>query len=144
MIKKDILLQQYKLYVESAEKVSDRRQSANSYFLALNSLILSFAGYLTTFSFRLWHIVIAASGISISILWLLTLKSFRSLNSAKFKVIHSLEEDLPAELFKKEWEYLDRGKKKRTYLKLSLVEQGIPLIFIILYVIIVILMIYIK
>lgn len=33
----DHLLEQYKLYVESARHVSDRRESANNYFLTINS-----------------------------------------------------------------------------------------------------------
>lgn len=134
MKNENALIEQYKLYIQTAEKVSDRRQSANNYFLIVNSLLLSFTGYLTTLSFSLWHIVISIAGISISFLWLLTLRSFRSLNTAKFKVIHELERELPVDLFKREWDYLEQ------YLKLSVVEQGVPIIFLILYVFIIILM----
>ena len=87
-----------------------------------------------------WHILVGISGIAISFLWLLTLKSFRSLNSAKFKVIHEVEKNLSFSLFKEEWKYLDEGKSPRKYLKLSVVEQGIPIIFILLYVSMIILM----
>lgn len=40
------LLDQYKLYVEMADRISQRRTTANSYFLSVNSAILAFAGYL--------------------------------------------------------------------------------------------------
>jgi hypothetical protein len=42
------LLDQYKLYVEMADRISQRRTSANTYFLSVNSAILAFAGYLTS------------------------------------------------------------------------------------------------
>ncbi len=38
------LLEQYKVYVGMADKISDRRQTANSYFLAVNSGLLAFVG----------------------------------------------------------------------------------------------------
>jgi hypothetical protein len=41
------LLDQYKLYVEMADRISQRRTTANSYFLSVNSAILAFVGYLT-------------------------------------------------------------------------------------------------
>jgi len=141
MKEKEILLEQYKLYVESAEKVSDRRQSANNYFLTLNSVLVAFSGYLTSFTFQIWHIIIAVAGICISFLWLLTLKSCRNLNSGKFKIIHSLEKKLPAKLFKDEWDCLEKGENKKTYLKLSVVEQGVPIIFFVLYILIIVIMI---
>lgn len=136
----DIFFEQYKLYVETVEKVSDRRQNANNFFLTLNSAILAFTGFLTTQSFEVWHILVAIAGLSITILWLLTLRSFRSLNSCKFKVIHELEEKLPSKLFTCEWNYLGQGKSKRKYLKLSVIEQGIPLVFSILYLALIVIM----
>ena len=73
------------------------------------------------------------AGIIICIFWVLNLKSYRSLNTAKYKVIHRIEEKLPIKLFDDEWELLDRGQNKKSYLKLSVVEQGVPITFIILY-----------
>jgi len=137
----DIILEQYKLYVNTAEKVSDRRQSSNNFYLTLNSVMLTFAGFLTGLHLEFWHIIIAITGIFISLLWFLAITSFRKLNSGKFKVIHCLEEKLPIKLFKDEWACLGEGKKVRKYIKLSLVEQGIPFIFMLLYAIIIILMI---
>jgi len=137
----DIILEQYKLYVETAERVSDRRQSSNSFYLTLNSVLLAFTGFLTSLFFEFWHIIIAVAGIFISILWFLSITSFRNLNSGKFKVIHCLEEKLPIKLFKDEWACLEKGENLKKYIKLSVVEQGVPFMFILLYVIIIILMV---
>jgi hypothetical protein len=39
------LLEQYKLYVEMADRISGRRQSANSFFLSVNTAIIAAVGY---------------------------------------------------------------------------------------------------
>ena len=44
------LLEQYKLYVASTEKISDRRQRANNYFITINTAIL--AGLLLSLRIR--------------------------------------------------------------------------------------------
>lgn len=135
----EIFFGQYKLYVETAEKVSEKRQTANTYFLSLNSFLLVLSGYLTTIKFQLWHLLLIITGIFICIFWLLNLQSYRNLNSAKYKVIHEMEDKLPINLFDKEWDFLERGKNKGVYLKLSVAEQGVPIIFIFLYWIILVL-----
>lgn len=38
---KSHFLEQYKIYLESIEKTSDRRQSANNYFLTANTVLVS-------------------------------------------------------------------------------------------------------
>ncbi len=140
MDEKEIILEQYKLYVNSAEKVSDQRQSSNNFYLTLNSVLLAFTGFLTTLNFAIWHTILAFAGICISILWLLTITSFRNLNGGKFKVIHEIEKMLPIKLFDKEWSYLGRGNNLSRYIKISLVEQGIPIVFFILYVLVIFIM----
>ena len=39
------LLEQYKIYISSVEKISDRRQKANEFFLALNSALVTLLGF---------------------------------------------------------------------------------------------------
>ena len=135
-------MRQYEKYIDSAEKVSDRRQNSNNFFLSLNSILLAFTGFLTTLSFEFWHTILAFAGVCISILWLLTITSFRNLNSGKFKVIHDMEKKLPIKLFDDEWTHLGRGNNLSKYIKISLVEQGIPIIFFILYVLVIMLMFF--
>jgi len=43
---KNHLFAQYQLYVESVEKISDRRQNANNYFITINTVLISFLGIL--------------------------------------------------------------------------------------------------
>lgn len=41
---KDIYFEQYKLYIQGIENISDRRDAANKYFITLNSSIFVLAG----------------------------------------------------------------------------------------------------
>ena len=127
-----ILLEQYKLISESADKITDKRQSTNNFYLGVNSFILAVASYLAVSKVNTVSILISVSGLLVSVVWLKNINSFKQLNSAKFKVIHELEEYLPARVYQKEDEYLQKG-----YYKLTAVEKWIPVIFGVLYVIII-------
>ena len=127
-----ILLEQYKLISESADKITDKRQSTNNFYLGVNSFILAVASYLAVSKVNTVSILISVSGLLVSVVWLKNINSFKQLNSAKFKVIHELEEYLPARVYQKEDEYLQKG-----YYKLTAVEKWIPIIFGVLYVIII-------
>jgi|688.fasta_scaffold639984_1 hypothetical protein len=125
-----IALEQYKLYVEMSDRISARRMIANSFFLAVQTAIIAgvFASGkidpgIDTYS----RIGLALCGIAIAILWLTILRSYRQLNSAKFRVIHDLEKMLPAAPFAKEWELLGQQRKASRYLALSRIEQCVPL-----------------
>jgi len=116
---KNHLFEQYKLYVESAEKISDRRQSANNYFITINTALVALIGL----SFRViisdnlkWvRALVALVGIIICVIFWFLLRSYRQLNSGKFKVIQEIEQKLPIALYGYEWEISKQGKDKRVY-----------------------------
>lgn len=127
---KEYLLEQYKIISASADKITDKRQSANKFYLSVNSFILAVAAYFAYLELNLIPLLISCLGILISVIWRENIKSFKKLNSAKFKVIHELEEHLPAKVYQKEDEYC----VKEGYYKLTSIEQAVPFIFGILYV----------
>jgi len=131
------LLDQYKLAVEMADRTSARRQETNNFFLAVSTSLVAFTALFadapdpssTMPSLGpLGVLVVSVSGVSISVLWLLLLRSYRSLNAGKYDVITVLEDHLPARIYGAEWEYLAYGvtQKHRTLTKL---EGGVPLVF---------------
>ena len=125
----------YKLYVEQAEKVSAKRASANNYLLTVNTFLLSLYSISTNFdvlSKSLWNYFVPAAGILICITWCNLIKSYRNLNSAKFKVIHEMELGMEFQPFKKEWEYAEKGIGN-SYKQITKIEPYIPFIFFILY-----------
>lgn len=90
------LLEQYKLYVQSAENVSARRVASSRYLLALNAALIAFYGLLSAnFGQNYWALLIPVMGIHVCLLWYLIIKSHADLNRIKFKVIHKLEQRLP-------------------------------------------------
>jgi hypothetical protein len=132
-----ILLEQYKLYVETSSKVSDRRGSANTFLMSVNTALVAVYGLaagkdasLDSKSAAAWLIPVA--GLAISLGWIALISSYRALNRAKFDVINQIEEQLPARLFDAEWRYLN-AEKTRPYLQLTYVEQLVPAVFAIIY-----------
>lgn len=131
------LFEQYKMYVESAEKISDRRQNANNYFLTINTALISFLGL----SFQVeilddlgWvKALLAILGIIICVIFWFLLRSYKQLNTGKFKVIHVIEENLPLSIYDYEWKILGEGKNKKVYYPFSHVELLIPWILGLIY-----------
>jgi len=128
-----IALEQYKLYVEMADKVSERRGHANTFFTTVNTLLFTVATFIGS-NDLIWIIFIGIIGCVISFAWYFTLNSYRQLNSGKFTVINEIEQHMPISGFSYEWEILASGQKKNKYWPLSHVEKIVPVIFFIAYV----------
>lgn len=124
----DHVLEIYKLYVQSADNISARRQSANSFFLSINTAIVGAVGYLSdeNGSFG-WAVSLA--GILICVVWYRSVRAYKDLNSGKFKVIHEIETKLPISVYDAEWETVGRGKDPKLYLPFTRIEIWIPRIF---------------
>lgn len=132
------LLDQYKIYVEMADRISNRRAAANSYFLSVNSAILGFVGYLSVKENEQYLWLLAIAGIALSGLWEALITSYRNLNSAKFAVIHKIEKRLPISPYESEWEAMERGKNPKLYRPMSHIERGVPYVFIALHLVVLI------
>lgn len=131
------LLEMYKLYVETTDKVSDRRQNANSFFLAINTALVAMlaitwpkpGGRLTL----AWFVVVALAGAILSYSWYRALRSYKDLNEGRFKVIHAIEDMLPVRPYAAEWTALGRGEDKKLYLPFSKIERKVPWAFLFLF-----------
>lgn len=133
------LLDQYRLLVESSERVVARRQTANTFFLSINSALLVVAGVLlregdlTSVVAGTGGAVLSAIGFFINFAWERMVMSSRQLNDAKFKIIHLLEEHLPAAVFTAEWDALGRGDDPSLYRPFTVIENRIPKGLMVLY-----------
>lgn len=136
---KQFIFDQYKLYVEMADKISDRRHITNGFYLTLNTLFTPLA--ISSRENIFVCIGISLIGFIISLLWYSNIKSYRQLNEAKFDIIHELEDFLPFRMYKYEWRIL---QVKKTYKPFSAVEKYIPLIFLICYAILLVAIFVIK
>lgn len=126
-----ILFEQYKLYVGSAERVSERRVSANNFLLTVNASLVTLYGVVAPHAGR-WSLLVPLAGLLVSLTWYRIITSYRDLNTVKFAVIHELERQLPAALYGYEWHRAEEGRG-RAYRPLTHLEQWVPLIFMALY-----------
>jgi len=132
---KQHLLELYKMYVEMADNVSARRSKCNTFFLSVNTLLVTAIGILSELGSCFetlnvyWVLITSFSGILFCWTWLSTISSYRQLNSGKFKVIHLIEEKLPLAMYKAEWAYFKPKKGVGRYKQLTVVELWVPKIF---------------
>ncbi len=123
------LLEQYKLYVQSAENVSARRIASSRYLLTLSAAIVALYGLqYTNFDLGLSTLIIPVVGIAVALVWRAVIRSHADLNRAKFEIIHKLEELLPAAVYRNEWELLGKGESG-AYWQITKIERWIPWIF---------------
>ena len=125
----EALLEQYKLYVQSAENISSNRIATSRYLLTLNAALLALYGLqLSSLDPSYLVLAIPVAGVLVSALWHRIIKSYGNLNSIKFELIHKLEERLPATLFKTEWAMV-REKDCEPYIPVTKIEQWLPRLF---------------
>ncbi len=138
------LLEQYKLYVEMADRVSNRRAQTNRFYISLLSGLLALLSIVVGRNIfsdfqTIVFSVISVLGLTLCALWNINIRSYRQLNSGKFKVIHEMEQHLPFPCYDREWEILGEGKEGKKYLQFTRVEQyvsfilAIPYILLLLY-----------
>lgn len=120
--------EQYKIIVESANKTTEMRDKTNNFYVSLNGVLLTITitSCISIDKSLVCHILLLpALGISICVLWYLAINNYKKLNSAKFNIIHEMEEHLPVALFKHEWDLLG----KNGYKPLSTFEKILTVIY---------------
>jgi hypothetical protein len=133
------VMEQWKIYVEMADRISNRRGLTNTFFLTLNTAVFTVVGVVGKEHPDVSSWVVA---LPLAILlgqcaaWWWLVRSYRQLNTGKFKVVGALEERLPASPYwRAEWAALGEGKDWRKYLPLTHLEQWIPVLFGLVYLI---------
>lgn len=143
------LLEQYKIYVKTSEDLVKRKQNVNSFYVTLNSIILS--AIITIIcamdSFpKLGHVNVSSIisifssviGLVICYSWLSLLDSYSILNSSKMKVIIYIEKYLAVNLYDTEWSFVTKKLGEKKYKSFTKKEKSVAYIFGILYVSIII------
>jgi len=124
-------LDQYKLAVEMADRVSARRGVANSFFLTVNTALIALLGGTDL----RWYVPLA--GIAFAVTWWALLRSYRDLNRAKFEVILEMEKRLPVQVYGDEWASLKEaapvGRRLAAYRELGQIERLVPGLFALIY-----------
>jgi hypothetical protein len=128
-----VVFEQYKLYVEMADRISARRALANTFFLTLNSAVLTLVGVFwkdrpdAPAGLLLVPLMVL---VGLCAAWFWLVRSYRQLNSGKYAVIGALEQKLPASPYwSAEWKALGEGRDKARYWPLTHLEQWVPGLF---------------
>lgn len=128
---KHLLLEQYKIMIDTSEKLMERRQAMGNLYTTICSALIALIGASLGFG----NILVAAAvclltGIIIILLcgnWRSSLKAYELNNAGKFEVINQIEALLPAEMFECEYRY-NTLNGIRSY---STRERMLPVVFMI-------------
>lgn len=127
-------LQQYKLYVEMMDKVSERRIKNNTFYISLISSLIAFMSLVSVkiekffIDNKILLLLIAILGLLLCYIWYSNINSYKQLNSLKFQVIHEMEKQLPYPCYFREWEILKQGNELQKYNRLNNIEKSVPLL----------------
>jgi hypothetical protein len=126
------LLEQYKVYVEMADRISSRRLQTNGFFITIFSGLLAVITFIfnkdTQLSGTLQNVLLwglSLLGIFLSLLWIQAINSSKILNSGKFKVINAIENILPCPGYYQEWNIV----KGKGYQRATRIENFLARIF---------------
>ncbi|HSS41878.1 MAG TPA: hypothetical protein VLK37_04925 [Solirubrobacterales bacterium] len=123
-------LEQYKIFVETEERLVSRRQEENRFFLSVNALVLTVLSFLLKEGISdkaAWVgiFLLAGAGLTLCYAWFRIIDSYKTLNQAKFAVINRFEEHLPARMFGAEWD----DAEARDYQPFTKIERHVPFVF---------------
>lgn len=123
----EIELEQYKLFIESAEKNSDRRINQNNIYLTIN---LAFISFMCTQSLDFKRsLVLLVVGLIICVIWFFTIINYSKRNKIKFDIINESEY---GQLYREEWNRISILTPLTVYEKIS---SGIfALLYIVLFI----------
>ena len=139
--KQDRFIEIYKLHVQQANNISNRRTTTNRfYLLVMSALTVIFSALLRNLD-KLpkdlvdivsveWIIVsLGVLGITLSWIWCLSINAYLRVNSRKYKALNQLEDVLEYKFFKSEAAFLGEIEKGTTYWQRSLIELTTPGLF---------------
>jgi hypothetical protein len=99
----DVVLEQYKLYVEMTDRLGARRNLMNTFFLTLHTAVFTVIGVFWKDRPAIdepWLLVFPlAVCLTLCAVWLRILLRYGTISAAKYAVIEALEERLPARPF---------------------------------------------
>ena len=132
----NVLLEQYKIFQETAENLMTRRQNVNSFYISANTALITIGGTIFAIGSEggLWSklmVIIALSvpGIMLNISWGRMLQSYFINNQGKMKVLSLIENKLAACLYNAEWKAMKNKFSKKKYVSFTDNEKTLPWVF---------------
>lgn len=138
-----VLLEQYKVFLETAENLVTRRQNVNSFYISANTAIISVGGTIFAIGsdgelISKLAVIFALSipGILLNISWFRMLQSYFINNQGKMKILSMIEKKLAVSLYDAEWKAMKNKYSKNKYISFTDNEKKLPLVFSFFYLII--------
>lgn len=125
---------QYSIMVNTSEELVRRRQLTNGFFITIIGGLLAAAGFvlseaLVPEQYLIVFLLPTFVGLLLCRSWARLIAGYGKLNSAKFKVINRIEEELPVGMFSAEWIALGKGLRKDKYQSFTESEGRVPKYF---------------
>lgn len=132
------LIDLYKMYVSNAEAVVSRRQSVNTFFLSVNTLLLSAIALVTEFGAKgssgpIAIAILGLTGVVLSGIWKSIIGLYGRQRTSMFFVIYALEEQIGVHLFRKEWLHLNGTRSPSSWRTFTNREARVPVVFVAVY-----------
>ncbi len=135
-----ILLEQYKIFSETAENLVTRRQNVNSFYISANTALITIAGTIFAigsdgeFLSKLAVIfALTIPGILLNSSWARMLQSYYINNQGKLKILRMIEEKLAVSLYDAEWKAMKNKYSKQKYISFTDNEKKLPFVFTLFY-----------
>lgn len=124
-----LLIEQYKIMVDTSEKMMGRRQSTSSLYTkvctALVALVGSAFALKNMFALSVIFLCVGIVSIILASTWKYALDSYDKNNEGKFAVLNAIERKLPANMFDSEYRY----NKSKGIKSFAIREKLLPTIF---------------
>ena len=131
----DVLIEQYKIFSQTAENLMERRQSVNSFYISANTALITIGG--TIFAIGEGNFIpkilvicaLALPGFLLNYSWYKMLQTYYINNQGKIKVLSLIEQKLAVSLYDAEWKVMKNRYSKKKYVSFTDNEKKLPFIF---------------
>lgn len=131
---KQHILEQYKIYIEMADRISQRRMLVNTFYTSSSAIVLTIYGIVKSISTIACPFV-SLAGLTLTFSWFQMIEKYKQLNSVKYHIINDIELILPISPYSAEYRRCKNNKHK----PLTDVEKYLPICFAVLFLLITIL-----
>lgn len=129
------IFDQYIMFAEIADRVTERRNQMNAFFITINVVLVTIIGFFyeqeVGFSRKPFTFLVLLAALALCVLWSSMLISYRKLSKSKYRIItEEYEPKLPSKPFTSEWQLCKQYKRP----EFTLIEFFIPYIFGLIYI----------
>ena len=123
-------------YIRSINHNIDSRMNMNKFYTSVLTALIAAWGLVSrsgNYSDKIFEVIIGLVGISMCMAWVMGIRSYRSIGSAKFVALRGMISD-SENPYDKEWNIL--REKNSGYISIGVIESVVPYVLMVVYVVI--------